>query len=292
MASSRTRTAFRWVSAATVAATWIGVGVGGVAPGQAATDPGWRLAATFGAATGQTAITGLSATGPENAWGVGRTCPLNCAGENLLVVRWNGTGWRQMTLPPALRPDQQGGVIGASSTKNVWIFTGSDGPATRERAIHFDGRGWSGFLLPAAVGITGTAVFSTTNVWAFGSYDGGPKSGQQYNLRYDGHSWRRVTLPASADFVSAVSADDIWASGAVPAGPHSTKVIDVAMHWNGRSWSTLKFPRIHPPAGWTAGAYLAVALGPKNVWGQYAFSKGGCCRAGGLLHWNGAAGTG
>ena len=206
-----------------------------------------------------------------------------------MVARWNGTSWRQIDLLAAIRPDQQGGIIGVGSAKNVWIFTGSESTTTRERAIHFNGQNWSSFLLPASVLISGTAVFSTTNVWAFGFYDGGPKAGQQYNLRYDGRSWRRVRLPAVADSVSAVSAADIWASGAVPAVPHSRTMVEVGMHWNGRSWSTVRFPKIHAPAGWTAGAQLSVALGPKDVWGRYEFSKGGCCKAGGLLHWDGAA---
>jgi hypothetical protein len=153
--------------------------------------------------------------------------------------------------------------------------------------IHFSAGQWSSFRLPAGVFITGAAVFSTSNAWAFGQ---GPKAGEQYNLRYDGHSWRRVALPVAVDSVSAASATDIWASGAKSAGPHSTATVEVAMHWNGRTWATVPFPKIKPPAGWTEGAHLSLALGPRNVWGQYEFSNmGGCCRAGGLLHWDGSA---
>jgi hypothetical protein len=206
-----------------------------------------------------------------------------------LIERWNGTKWRDVPNPLGLQQGLGGFAVAATSAKNVWVSLGSDvDQSIRERLLQLRGHVWVRYTLPLGAFVGPMANFGPHDAWFFGSYGAGPRAGRQYNLRYIGHSLRRFTTPVVADEVSAAGPNDIWASGAMPVRPHSIKTVSVAMHWNGRSWSIIRFPKIRPPAGWSEFAHVGVALGAKDVWGDYAFAnRFGCCTAGGLLHWDG-----
>jgi hypothetical protein len=62
------------------------------------------------------------------------------------------------------------------------------------------------------------------------------------------------------------------------------------MHWNGRSWRTWRLPRIKVASGMTLGFGPVAALGARDVYAAFGDGgNGGCCRALGVLHWNGKA---
>lgn len=274
---------------------WVGVlalGVIGLVPGTASAQPaghlGWRIVATVGP-RGLTALNSLSAANPSDAWAAGITCINVCGPGFALIEHWNGTAWRKVPDPAGLPAGTSGGPVAATSATNVWIGIQNTTDLTvREPLLHLLGHVWVRYTLPRDAGIGSIANFGRHDAWFFGSFDTGSKAGRQFNLRYNGHSLRRFTLPTVADEVSAAGPDDIWASGPMPVRPGSTTMVDVAMHWNGRSWSTIRFPSIRPPAGWREFAHVDVALGPRNVLGDYTFSNSlGCCKAGGLLHWDG-----
>ena len=83
--------------------------------------------------------------------------------------------------------------------------------------------------------------------------------------RYNGHAWTSATLPGDALAVSPLSATDMWAWGPTTKTlGRSTPVVD-AMHWNGRSWSTLAVPR-YVVSGHRAIVQQLVATGPSSLW--------------------------
>jgi hypothetical protein len=265
--------------------------VGGFVPAQASVAPGWRIVKVIGPQGGADGIRGISASGPDNAWATGTSCTKGCAHYVLLVQHWNGKVWSAVSPPSAMTTGTSSFVVGTSSPSNVWIFTSILNSDGREYALHLSGRKWTRSALPVDAYVTRTAVFSSRDAWAFGSYYAGPKYGQPYVIRYDGRSWRNVVTPAVPIAVSAVSPSDIWASFQI-AKPGKSTFDHFAMHWNGHSWRKLSFPKIGAPKGWTASVFVALGLGPSNVWAQYSYSNQTtpeCCKAGGLLHWNGSA---
>jgi hypothetical protein len=276
--------ASRWAGVLALGAMCL---IPGTANAEAAGHPGWRIVATVGP-RGLTDLGGVDAVSPSDAWASGFTCVNVCSPGRLLIEHWNGTAWREFPDPAGLPPSLFGSGLAATSGRNVWMsLIDSGNGMIRQRLLHLLGHVWTRYTLPQYVGIAGMANFGRRDAWFFGGYDNGPKAGRQYNFRYTGTSFRRFTMPAAALDVSIVSENDIWAGGRMPVRPHSSKTVSVAMHWNGRSWRTIRFPSIRPPAGWLEFGQLQVALGPRNVWGSYTFAKSGCCKAGGLLHWDG-----
>jgi hypothetical protein len=253
------------------------------ATAQASPNPGWRVVKTIGPANGTT-LFDVVADSPGDAWATGATC-YGCGHPELLIEHWNGSGWAKVAGPSGVPAGSWGSLISAASATEVWVAVlrnpGQTGSS--ERLLHLSGHHWTTVILPANVAVNAITAFTASDAWIFGAYFTGPKAGQQYNLRYTGHSLRSVKLPAVSQEVSAVSASDIWTSGQVKTA-HSTS--EVAMHWNGTSWTTIKIPLMKVPAGATENAFVALGVNARQAWAEYNFSPPGCCQAPGLLHWD------
>src|SRR4051812_309376 len=96
------------------------IGLGGVsAPAAAATESGWRIASAASEHPGD-GLSGIAATGPDDAWAVG-TAPC-CGADARKLSHWNGVAWQPFTLPAApegaLEPTLS--TVGASSPDDVW----------------------------------------------------------------------------------------------------------------------------------------------------------------------------
>jgi hypothetical protein len=162
-------------------------------------------------------------------------------------------------------------VIGASSATNAWVFLFTR-PATAAQYAtgwHWTGHRWRSFRFAAGSIIYATTAFSRSDVWAFGTIG----TGKPYVIRYDGRRWRRVPAPVQPFGVSALNRHDIWVVGPAPA---ATPVIYRAARWTGRSWRTLKLPRLRVPKGTHAAAPQILAAGPADVWIDFVlFSNNG-----------------
>jgi hypothetical protein len=255
----------------------------GSAAGASASAPGWRIVKTIGQLKGDTDLSDVSASGASNAWTTGVLCNDACvrAGENdvqALIEHWTGHQWDAVAPPAGFT------FLGhptAIPGGKAWFL--ADLPSGKERALLWTGRAWRNTgALPC--GTFSFTAFSASSVWAFGH--------EACAARFNGHSWRRVSLPAGLVSVSAVSASDIWAVGVSrkTLNGKPANFVHLAMRWNGHSWRTWRLPKIKVGSGMTLGFGPVIALGARNVYAAYGEGgNGGCCRALGILHWNGTA---
>src|SRR5580700_954604 len=138
-------------------------------------------------------------------------------------------------------------VIGASSANDMWTFPTVSTTVLKQYALERHDGKWKIF------------DFGTTDVSTASGY------GTPYVRRYNGHAWTSATMPGDALAVSPLSATDMWAWGPTTKTlGRSTPVVD-AMHWNGRSWSTLAVPR-YVVSGHRAIVQQLVATGPSSLW--------------------------
>jgi hypothetical protein len=255
----------------------------------AAATRGWRVADVIGPAGGSTGVDGVVATGAQDAWAAGSYCGSPCgSGSNtpqFFVAQWNGTAWRQLSLPGSVTSAVHNpgfAVVGAGSATDAWVFVGgSQGSTDYTYALDWNGSGWSSQRFASEVSIQDTEVFSASDAWAFGIRI--EKTTNPYNLHYNGKTWSKVTLPGRVDAVSATSASNMWAFGT-----RATTVI--VMRWNGMSWSTLSLPKLSLPPGEGLIPTSIATLSPTDVWVASALSEGrGEAPGYVLLHWNGTA---
>jgi hypothetical protein len=227
----------------------------------------------------------VSASGPDEAWGVG-THSNRRASDHPLVEHWNGTSWTDVPVP---RPaGQQATLAGVDdlSPDNAWAV-GQSSPAgdVHERTLieHWDGTSWS--IVPSpnpASGIAGdedalTAVggSSAVDLWAVGSEtDQATHTIFLLFEHWDGTAWSAVPSPTplmSAQFASsdsAVSSKDVWVVGDDETGQRRT----LAAHWNGRAWSIVPTPDVGQ--GTVQNLLTGVSTDPNgDVWASgFAFN--------------------
>ena len=271
-------------AAAALAALFLGVST---LPAGAAGAPSWQIAKMVPAVAQEFWV---SASSPANAWATG---DLKLSqGTKLGVERWNGRAWQPIAAPSSLgfldlfNPITP---VGSSSGQNAWVFPQAwRGSTLRSFALHWhDGR-WTTIELPQNAAIVGTAVFSANDAWAFGSIGTGSHSAP-YNLRWNGHKWRTVVLPGAVTAVNAISADNMWAIGTSTAtlNQPANRQTTLAMHWNGKAWSSVPAPVPHLPRGGGLDADLAATSGT-GLWFAYInFDASGGFLSNGLLRWDG-----
>ena len=266
----------------------------GLVPAQAsrlrpvAGAPGWRVVEVVGPAGGTTSFDAAAAAGRGAAWSVGTTCGATCTNPALLVQRWNGRSWRRLRTPAGVATPTaplESVLVGASSGRSAWVFANLAGSGAK--ALRWNGR-WKVFRFPAGSSFSSTAVLSRTNAWAFGSISAGNKQ-VPYNVRFNGRSWRRVPLPAYPGPVSALSPADMWAVGSTAASLRSGTAVWKVLHWNGRSWRTMSWPKIQVRSGSTAYPWGIAAAGPRALWAEAVIQKRGDPAPTGirLLRWDG-----
>jgi hypothetical protein len=195
-------------------------------------------------------LSGVAVTSAANAWAVGSYSNVGVGKEKgqTLIVRWNGTRWKQQSSPnPGSGLNELSGVAATSAT-NAWAVGRYDnGVGTFSRTLieHWDGSSWKQVPSPTpgrGRGLNGIAAVSATDAWAVGAY-GSNTTHRETTLieHWDGRTWRRVHSPNPGspindnelDGVAATSASDAWAVGS--SGPYedSKAVIE---HWDGSAW--------------------------------------------------------
>jgi len=265
----------------------------------ARTPGGWRTVQEFGASFGYPQVGPVVAPGARSAWVAGNTFT---GQDSVFLAHWNGSRWSQVAVPKALTSTSAAVSSGplVTSGASVWVFAAlSTQSQNRIYAARMASHHWTLWRLRGALNIDGAAVFGSSNVWAFGQALlprgwTGLGNGPSYAARYNGRTWRRVHLPGVPLEVQAFGPNDIWAYGPTNRTASAMNQDFVAMHWNGRKWSTLPIPRMRFSNGklmWPAG--LTVLKGG-SLWvtEQFHCPNPGVCNPpqppGMLLaHWNG-----
>ncbi|WP_157357201.1 hypothetical protein [Amycolatopsis nigrescens] len=275
------------------------VPVGGQAAGSPA-DSEWKL----GQALGDTAsrlFYDVSATGPRDAWTVGRKAAAGGTGFEAAIEHWNGTEWSdvpaadtggrpvQLQLVSAHAPDgalaagvyldakPQSPPAGVERLRPGAAVAAAGTPIVLE---HWDGKAWSTVARPAPpegwLQFPGDLKsFAADSAWLT-TMDWNPSANEyRYQLEHwDGAQWRTVPLPAAPGGgpvepwgIDGTGPGDVW----VTAGTRDAggKPAPLLYHWNGTEWQQTAppVPSEHP-AGWLVNR--VVAAGPGSV---YAFGK-------------------
>lgn len=256
--------------------------------GVAASSPRWRIVKVYGPkANGGGQLMSVDAAGAKDAWLAG-VVGTDEGPPAPLVAHWNGSRWRAAPTPPgmsATAPMVQADVA-ASSASDAWLFAelGADTPYSL--ALGWNGSRWARFRFPNWSAIAASAVFSRTNAWAFGQVFLG-KVGP-YVARYNGKRWHGMSVPLAPQSASAVSASDIWASGQTTRSLGTRSPAFAAMHWNGKSWHAVPFPKLRLPRGVVVNQTFIQAFGPASAWVIVGLAKGeGVYPGDVLLHWTG-----
>ncbi|MEV0202080.1 hypothetical protein AB0H81_37410, partial [Nonomuraea sp. NPDC050691] len=158
-----------------------------------------------------TSLDEVVVTGRRDAWAVG------WGADSPTVKRWNGIGWRDVTIPAGLESTR---AVSASSSRDVWVF--GSGGGSDARIWRWNGRTWSRQGGPAGGYWSAAAVVAGAGeAWLAGAEDAA------YINRWSRDRWTRVALPFKVDIqaLSAVSPNDVWAVGD-----------SAVLHWDGTSF--------------------------------------------------------
>jgi len=229
----------------------------------------WNLVPTSLPQT-DTLFNAVTAITPNDVWAVGgyRT---EAGSFAPLIEHWDGTQWRQATLPSNLEGilSSVSGVAG----NDVWASGDHWGVGT---LLHWNGVQWSGSS--GSWPIAAVYARAWNDVWAVG--DAG--IGRTFIRHWDGTQWSSVSSPTMYKLfgVVAISGSDVWAvgfgAGGIPGG--ATPLI----HYDGTRWSHVQEPS--PPLRTNVVRDVA-ASSSNDVWavGAYTWNESRAL----LQHWDG-----
>jgi hypothetical protein len=160
-------------------------------------DPRW----------GTSAIQAISASGPNDVWGVGGTVQgFGKAGQptGALVERWDGRRWMIADAPGG---DVTLGIVAATSDGHVWAARGGDietagtyGFGPPDLIYRWDGKAWSLAHRIRGGTVTGLVARSSDEVWAVGA----TSDGRVFIEHWDGTEWSSVASAAAPPSVSGL----------------------------------------------------------------------------------------
>lgn len=154
-------------------------------------------------------------------------------------------------------------AVTCTSASNCWaVGDYGNGPLDASEALHWDGSAWTLVSTPNPAGapnghdiLYGVTCVSATDCWAVGESGEGIIQHRTLALHWNGSAWAQVATPnpggpPGAWFLAGVSctaAGNCWAVGH-HARPHGDNV-NMALHWNGTSWSWVATPEPHKSSG-------------------------------------------
>jgi hypothetical protein len=186
-------------------------------PATASSD--WRLIAQIAVQHQRVVMTQVDPVSAGDAWAISRSEDPGAIPGGL-IEHWNGGAWFRVKPPASLlarfaNSSDAFEAIGASSARNVWIFSETG------KYLRLNGTKWafgqvprlkSEILAPVAV-----QVFSPGNVWAFGcrapTLTATEKGCAPGAARFTGKHWEPVPVPGkgAVSQVSAIAPNDMWA---------------------------------------------------------------------------------
>ncbi|MFB9237668.1 hypothetical protein ACFFWC_19265 [Plantactinospora siamensis] len=183
----------RGLSAATLAAVAAGAMLLPATSGQAATTSAWE--ATVPSLIPDSRLTGVAATGPNNAWAVGyqaSTYTGYSTDQPYALLQWNGRTWTERRLPHEAFVLSK---VSAASAADVWTVGIRKGG--EPYAGHFDGQTWTAHTplgssagYPALLDVAATGGGRAVLV-------GGDNSGPLV-VEGDARAFNRVAVPGAA----------------------------------------------------------------------------------------------
>jgi hypothetical protein len=145
-----------------------------------------------------------------------------------LVLRWNGSTWKQVPSP---NPGAQGGMligVSATSASNAWAvgdYIDRTG-APKTLTLRWDGIRWTRVSSPnpglGFAGLNAVSIVSRSDAWAVGFFDIVGLTQRTLLLHWNGTAWKRAIYPGCDGVlsdVSASSASNVWAVGNCSTGP-------------------------------------------------------------------------
>jgi hypothetical protein len=226
----------------------------------------------------------------RDAWAVGFHSTSGSAGHRTLILRWNGSTWRQVASPSPVSSGTEAELY------SVATFSGSDAWATGQvfadtgtrsttLILHWNGRRWTAVHSPSPAHsneLFGVGVSSRTNAWAVGisrgSASGSPS--QTLVLHWNGRRWTRVASPNPAstgndnelDAVTVTGARSAWAVGSIVSGAGQRTLV---LRWNGARWARV----VSPNPGASSSMFGVSASSDGNVWAVGTFRSVGPSQA-------------
>ena len=205
-----------------------------------------------------------------------------------LTMHWDGASWtvRQSPSPdPTL--NRLDGI--AASGPDVWAV--GHGGATGSMALHLQEGSWERAVTTnegtGENSLNGISGRVNSDIWAVGE-----AQQQSLTMHWDGSAWSVVPSPnldygVRLEDVVDIARNDVWAVGwSGSAGSFDDR--NVAMHWDGQSWTIVPTPQ---PGGDQIDRLFAVdAAGPNDVWAVGLYSPNPVAEDHSLiLHWNGSS---
>ncbi|MFB3908859.1 MAG: hypothetical protein ACE15D_10690 [Candidatus Eisenbacteria bacterium] len=267
----------------------------------------WEHVPTPNAGNSVNRLTAITALSPSDAWSVGlwRNEP---AGSGPIAIRWNGSAWNFVDLPPTDDLGTNPETVGVDHAPNgdVWIagnVTTSPPANNLPLVMRWRNDSWDyvdtvtlrpqveypyadrgGFAYEVE-------AIAHDDVWAVGianGYGDASSASVPMALHWDGSEWTDVDVPLVAnrhhelDAVVAIASDDVWAAGDYRNIAGTFRA--VTYHWDGHEWSHVPSPMedIHQ-----SGIEDLVATGPNDVWAIGGSDADGAL----LMRWNGSQWT-
>jgi hypothetical protein len=171
---------------------------------------------------------------------------------NTLAEAWNGTSWRQLTLPAATDPGELSAVSCPSAAGCIAV--GRAGTA-----VQWNGTMWTE-LTGLPLGMTAISCASLSRCVAAGATDIGPQENfGPVSASWNGSTWTPLTTPdppgSALGGVSCPAAASCLAVGA-------TNSMDLAMWWDGTKWTVSRTNRSDELSGvWCTRAARCMAVG-------------------------------
>ena len=215
----------------------------------------WSKTASPNPGTELRGLSGVSADSPTDAWAAGSYCTTtSClAGQDTLLLHWNGTAWSKVPSPNP-GPDSFLVAVSTVTPSDAWatgeVCTTSDCAESDTLLLHWNGTAWSRVPTPNPGPLfnelNGVTAVSPTDVWVTGDYCA-PKCGGHIRtliLHWNGTAWSTVSSPDPGNInglraVAATAAGNVWSAGfTCVTSVCGTNTNALILHWNGTAWTT------------------------------------------------------
>jgi len=266
----------------------------------------WSQVATPPAPQSTASLAAVSASGPADAWAVGRD-QTNRSNFQPLAMHWNGTAWAVSPSAATALAGQIGDGVADISPTDAYAIGGGLGSAHTGLVAQWNGTSWTRLTVPQpsndnlASNFDAISADGPNDVWIVGTYEllvtPNEMQNETYTLHWNGTAWSVVLMPLEDpsnpnneflfNSIKANSPTDVWAVGesfnaAVPGS--GTTLIE---HWNGTAWSIVPSPSPGSAANLTG---VTTSNAANNVWAVGYDTIPGTTQLQTLtLNWNGTA---
>ena len=250
------------------------------AVGAASASKSWQVIPTPNVAGVNSALGGVAAISPRDAWAVGYSWDNTTGTSQTLIERWNGTTWSIVKSPnPDPNNNRLNAVVALSAT-NAW--------AVGSTIEHWNGTAWSVVANPdPGASLFAIAARTGKDIWAVGVDATGTLT-----EHWNGTTWSKVPSPTPAGFmdtlwgVTVVSATDAWAVGDYFVSLEPPHNVTLILHWDGAQWALVPSPS---PSSSFNVLHSVAAVSATDVWavGNVSRASNASIDRTMIQHWNG-----